>query len=341
MEEAAPSVEGWIVILVDDFIFGGRTARYHHKVAELRETFKFGKWQSLQQGSELRFGGRSIRQDADYNVFVDVAHYVQKIERVDLPKERFKDKDAPAEGHELQSYRRLLGALLWAARGALPQVIGDTSMLTSRCNKLKIQDIVMTNCILVKAQQLSRPLRVASIPYKDLLWTAWTDVSLANAEELQSQASYVIGLGERENLLACRPGKVSIVCYGSHRLQRVVSSSTMAEALSLSAGVAQLEYWMKWWLEIQVRNIDKRCNQTVPRGVIWTDNKGVHDCLNKEGFSRMEKRTSLELAVIQNTLVNCHMDLRWLPHELNVDDSLTKLNGHSESLCKGSLLMAP
>eukprot|EP00971_Amphidinium_carterae_P204740 4063280-Amphidinium_carterae.1 len=46
----------------------------------------------------------------------------------------------------------------------------------------------------------------------------------------------------------------------------------------------------------------------------------------------MEKRTTLELAVIQNTLVNCRIELRWLPHELNVADSLTKLNGHSESL---------
>eukprot|EP00971_Amphidinium_carterae_P117580 2329471-Amphidinium_carterae.1 len=70
----------------------------------------------------------------------------------------------------------------------------------------------------------------------------------------------------------------------------------------------------------------------MPRGVVWTDNKGVHDCLNKEGFSKMEKRTTLELAVIQNTLVNCRIELRWLPHELNVADSLTKLNGHSESL---------
>eukprot|EP00971_Amphidinium_carterae_P205052 4069609-Amphidinium_carterae.1 len=351
--EYEPTFEGWIVILVDDFIFGGRTERYHHKVSELRRTFRFGKWQSLRQGSELRFGGRTIKQDGDYNVHVDVTHYVQKIPRIELTKERLKNKEATAGDQELQSYRRLLGALLWAARGALPQIIGDISMLTSRCNQLTIQDIVMANRILTKAQQLSRPLRLASIPYKDLLWMAWTDSSLANAEGLQSQASYVIGLGERENLLACRPGKVSVICYGSHRLQRVVASSTMAEALALSAGVSQLEYWMKWWLlahhpwsmqevsdmfqqvgnrEIQIRSIDKRCNTRVPRGVIWTDNKGVHDCLNKEGFSKMEKRTTLELAVIQNTLVNCHMELRWLPHELNVADSLTKLNGHSESL---------
>eukprot|EP00971_Amphidinium_carterae_P333795 6468732-Amphidinium_carterae.2 len=281
-EEQVPSIEGWIVILVDDFIFGGNTTRYHRKIKELREVFKFGKWQSLRQGNELRFGGRSIRQDAEYNVYVDVTHYVRKIERIELSKERLKDKEASATDQELQGYRRLLGALLWAARGALPQVIGDISMLTSRCNQLMIQDIVMANRVLAKAQQLSKPLQLASIPYRDLLWTAWTDSSLANAEGLQSQASYVIGLGEREKLLACKPGRVSIICYGSHRLQRVVASSTMAEALALSAGVAQLEYWMKRWLlahhpwsmqevshrfqqaearEIPLKNIDKRCNQ--------------------------------------------------------------------------------
>eukprot|EP00971_Amphidinium_carterae_P155227 3078163-Amphidinium_carterae.1 len=192
--ESTPSIEGWIVILVDDFIFGGHSSRYHQKVTELRKTFKFGKWQSLMKGSELRFGGRSIQQDEGFNVSVDVTHYVQKIERIELSRDRVKNKDASAEAHELQSYRRLLGALLWAARGALPQIIGDISMLTSRCNQLKVQDIVMANRILTKAKQLSRPLKLASVPYKDLLWTAWTDASLANAEGLQSQASYVIGL---------------------------------------------------------------------------------------------------------------------------------------------------
>eukprot|EP00971_Amphidinium_carterae_P246374 4893367-Amphidinium_carterae.3 len=155
-DEQDPCIEGWIVILVDDFIFGGNTARYHSKVKELGNMFKFGKWQSLRQGNELRFGGRSIRQDAECNVYVDVTHYVRKIERIELPKERLKDKEASATDQELQSYRRLLGALLWAARGALPQVIGDISMLTSRCNQLKVQDIVMANRILAKAQQQSK-----------------------------------------------------------------------------------------------------------------------------------------------------------------------------------------
>eukprot|EP00971_Amphidinium_carterae_P333663 6468495-Amphidinium_carterae.2 len=110
-----------------------------------------------------------------------------------------------------------------------------------------------------------------------------------------------------------------------------------------------MEYWMNWWRfavsrdhvrkseredprEIQIRALDSR-KEVKPRvASVWTDSKGLHDALHKEGYSKVEKKTALECVVIQDTLRVMEGECRWLPHTHNIADALTKLHGHGELL---------
>eukprot|EP00971_Amphidinium_carterae_P092564 1833192-Amphidinium_carterae.1 len=79
--------------------------------------------------------------------------------------------------------------------------------------------------------------------------------------------------------------------------------------------------------------IDVRLQRTNVKGIVWTDNKGLHDTIQKDGVhGKLEKRAALELAVIKDNLEAAEIECRWLPHQLNVSDVLTKTGGHGEEL---------
>eukprot|EP00971_Amphidinium_carterae_P175598 3480571-Amphidinium_carterae.4 len=65
------------------------------------------------------------------------------------------------------------------------------------------------------------------------------------------------------------------------------------ETVALSEGIAALEFWMQWWAHawklnahtmaiakvrtIVPKAIDMRMQQKSIKGIVWTDNKGLHE----------------------------------------------------------------
>ena len=60
-----------------------------------------------------------------------------------------------------------------------------------------------------------------------------------------------------------------------------------------------------------------------------TDAKSMYDNLVREQYSRAEKRAALELCVIKDSLDSLGGKARWVPHEENPVDCMTKIKGNA------------
>ena len=59
-----------------------------------------------------------------------------------------------------------------------------------------------------------------------------------------------------------------------------------------------------------------------------TDAKSLYDALHQEQYTGAEKRAALEVCVIRDSLESLGGKARWVPHDKNPVDCLTKLSGN-------------
>ena len=63
-----------------------------------------------------------------------------------------------------------------------------------------------------------------------------------------------------------------------------------------------------------------------------TDAKSMYDNLTREQYSGAEKRAALELCVIKDSLQSLGGTARWVPHERNPVDCMTKVKGNAVTM---------
>ena len=84
--------------------------------------------------------------------------------------------------------------------------------------------------------------------------------------------------------------------------------------------------------DIQLQSIMTEPKSDLPQLLAVSDSKSMFDKLIVEQFTNAEKRAALEVAVIRDSLRSLGGQPRWVPHELNVSDCLTKKKGNSAPL---------
>lgn len=155
--------------------------------------------------------------------------------------------------------------------------------------------------------------------------------------------------------------KVSILSWRSSKLRRRVASTLASEALAFSQALAEVE-----WVQIMIRDVMygdvlrrdwmQSLNPYVPvlrencelhqrlQQCHVTDAKSLFDSLQKKSpSSRQDRRTSIELSIIIESMAKSRSALRWAPHPRMIADSLTKddiskTNGALEDLLRTSKL---
>jgi hypothetical protein len=63
-----------------------------------------------------------------------------------------------------------------------------------------------------------------------------------------------------------------------------------------------------------------------------TDAKSLYDNLVREQYSGAEKRAALEMCVIKDSLESLGGSARWVPHDVNPTDCMTKLKGNASQM---------
>ena len=119
----------------------------------------------------------------------------------------------------------------------------------------------------------------------------------------------------------------------------------------MSEGLADVE-WVASWIglaknlsydlrkrhqlnrELQITSImSKRPDDELEQEILCvTDAKSLYDNLTREQFTGAERRAALEVSVIRESLMALGGQARWIPHEENPSDCLTKLKGNASRL---------
>ena len=148
----------------------------------------------------------------------------------------------------------------------------------------------------------------------------------------QAQAGYVIMFADVP-LLAGLAAPMTLVSWRSHRVKRVVTCASAADAMGLSEATAQGDCVRALWSEVvlglSLREWRER--KDVPPLMSVTDSKGNYDHLHNETVGPSEDRWgAIDQAIIREDLSRPQMFLRWVDGKAQVADALTKLHGDGD-----------
>ena len=221
-----------------DLLGGGVGDRFHQAVEDRKRTLKFGEWAELQQQS-CEYGGRTLRQEAGYSFRVSMHRYLRERAReIRLERGRCKNPEADADESETTAMRGL--KINCAVREEMPQGGGDAPLLSATLPTPRIKDLQEANACLRRLLQDEVPLVIHSIPLDRLRLVCFADSSLGNARGGASQTAHMICAADQDILIG-KEAPVSILTYGSHRMQRAGSSTLLMEANPMSGGLADAE----------------------------------------------------------------------------------------------------
>ena len=181
------------------------------------------------------------------------------------------------------------------------------------------------------------PLTFKPIDLATAKIVVFTDSSWANAEELKSQAGYMVFLagagGETVN-----GDDVSLLDWRSHRIKRQCRSTLAAETMSMDAGVDAAVYSRELFAEILIKDyVPSQCGR-LPSDLLSviavTDCRSLYDLLVKDGpvSSTQEKRLAIDIGGLKETAGEFDEDqerlneiFRWIATEAQWADHLTKV----------------
>ena len=292
--------EGFIVIEVDDIAEAG-SEEHMKRMRELEATLKFGKVEDLQTDQGTNYAGRFLRQLPDFSFESNMDEFIYTRLEPIVPQRKVLKKDASkvklSESEKTQ-LRGLIASLNWVSREGRPDASSAASILASAFPEPTMEHI----------------------------------------------------LGEN--------APVSLVQWRSKRLRRKASSSLLCESISMSAATGALERLDSFFQSICQSNFNPRRKQLTedqyleasgkatviasdserfqdPHGVCVMDAKSLFDALCSEQSQGEDDRSALEIAIIRESLSDCRSRPRWVPHNCNPADSLTKFaGGHHEPLLK-------
>eukprot|EP00971_Amphidinium_carterae_P291424 5785768-Amphidinium_carterae.1 len=343
-------LEGIMLVQVDDILVGGVHSDFVKAMTELQKSFQFGKWKSLSQGTD--FNGRHLKQVKD-EIHVDMIEYLAKLKQIPVEK---KEEIHPGV---VTQYRALLGALSWATRAAIPQGVGDCSILASQTTCLTWADVKELNLTLLKLQETVTKMRVMRMPEKKTL-LVFCDASLSNLKDARTQVAMVMGWIDTETYRQRGASRFSIQEWYSKKYPRAVSSTLCTEAAAMSMALAAAE-WLVTWNDmcycqdyeqaerkarlLPIQHIQKEKEPFMDRIVVVTDSKSIYDVLAKKSVGGIDKRAGLELQVVLDSLATFKGCCRWVPHARNIADAMTKLRANwpplLEAIHQGRIAITP
>ena len=212
-----------------------------------------------------------------------------------------------------------------------------------------MEDVLVTNTVvdLLKAKDIT--MRIHAIPEEKLRHILIADSSFDPSGKVKPQHGWIQGLTTPDLNLG-KTSPVSMIAWRSKRLRRKAGSTTLCESISLSTALAAMEKQYAMLLSMRFSRFDPRSlvedeeismglrgSPTViasenpryidPDTVAIIDAKSVYDSTanTEQQFQGEDDRAALEAAIIHESLAKLKARLRWVPHNYNPADSLTKL----------------
>ncbi|CAE7228874.1 pol [Symbiodinium sp. CCMP2592] len=356
-DEPNQSTQGVLVIEVDDVIEGG-DQHHRQQMASLEDSITFGKAINLQE-KESSYAGKSLKQLPDFGFEIHMDEYIySRMSPVSLTRKVLK-KDAaqcPLDEAEKSQLRGVLATLTWVGREGRPDSAAASSILAAAFPEPTVETIYLANEVVRQLKQHPVRLRIRPIPEDAVRNVLISDAAFDTSGREKSQHGFLLGFTTPDLNLG-KPAPLNLMLWRSRRLRRKAASSMLCEALSLSAATACLEKQDALWDALRLSSFNPRQRQrqeeevlelqgrsTVissesdlfrdPRSVVVIDAKALYDSLLNDQAGECE-RSNLEIAVIKESLQVCKSRPRWVPHNMNPADALTKYPGaHLEPLVR-------
>ena len=345
---------GIIILEVDDLLESGDEL-HRSKMKELEQRLRFGRVINLQEvegGSG--YAGRRLQQGPDFSFTYSMDDYVAnrlqevKVSRRVLKKDASKIKLNEDEETQL---RGVIASINWSAREGRPDGAAAASLLSGVFPEPTYQDLLNTNTVvnLLKGRQVS--IKIHSIPEKKVRHVLIADSSFDPSGKSKPQHGWLQGI-TTPDLNAGKFAPISLISWRSKKLRRKAGSTTLCESISLSTALAAMEKQVAMWKSFQYSRFDPKMiaeeldveiqrglrgpptviaaenpTFTDPDVVAIIDAKSVFDSTSsaEKQFQGEDDRAALESAIIQESLAKMRSRLRWLPHNYNPADGLTKL----------------
>ena len=130
-------LHGMVAVEVDDLLMFGDEV-HEGKMKQLQKRFVFGKIEPIGEDG-VNFNGRRLRQQGD-TILIDMKAFVEeRMDLVEIPKERMKQKDQRLTEEETNLVRKACGSLNWAGREGRPDAAAAASMFSSRTSRTSIK----------------------------------------------------------------------------------------------------------------------------------------------------------------------------------------------------------
>ena len=324
----SPQVHGVLGIHVDDGI-GGGDGYFSQVIEKLRKIYSFGSYEE----GEFTFTGIRFRQWDDSSIEMDQSRYIEKIDPIQIPRERRNNPTATLTEAEVKELRRLNGSLQYAAVHTRPDIAAKVGYLQSKVTKGQVQHLIEANRVLHEAKVHAVSLMIVPIQENHVTFCTFSDASFASTKDNNSyQGTLVVATDWR--MLANESAVLVPVAWSSRKIARVVRSTLSAEVVSLCGSVDRMSWIRLFWEWIKDPSVDIAQPDDVlkraPQASLVTDCKSAYDIATKTAVpSCTELRTQLECLLLRERLQeNCL--IRWVHSRAVLADCLTKVMDSSK-----------
>ncbi|CAJ1427620.1 unnamed protein product [Effrenium voratum] len=326
-----------IVIEVDDVLEAGNV-EHQRWMSALETMLKFGKAVELRSDAAgTGFAGRRVWQEADFSFSITMQDYIQsclKPVRLENKTLKCQAKDEVLSAEEVSQLRGTLASINWVAREGRPDASAAASILAGCFPTPSVADAMEANRVVSKIKGHNIQLKIHSFPEEDLRHLLIADSSFDPTGKSKPQHGWLQAT-TTDQLNLGKAAPVSLITW------RYVA---MLESLRFS------RYSPRQRLEIEddgglqgEASVIASENPTFrdPSMIAVIDAKSVFDSVKNEQAQGEDDRAALEVALIKESLSKVRGRIRWVPHNENPADMLTKGSGaHEEPMMSMMRLLA-
>lgn len=316
-------VHGVLGVHVDDGLCAG-DQEFEKVLKLLEQKFPFGS----KRHKNFVFTGIQVNQDDKGRIHLDQKEYVNRIDPIQIDRNRRKQENETVNDKEKQDLRGIIGSLQYAATNTRPDLSARLSLLQARINCATIRDLLEANRLLSDAKKHGDTrITYEPISTDDLRFIVYSDASFASREKQQSQKGGII-LAAHRQVMNQQPAGASPIVWYSKKISRVVASTLAAETFALSHAIDLLD-WIRlsweWLLNPMVpwKEPEKVWKNSHP-SIAVTDCKSLYDVIVKNATPQcQEHRTLIEALVIKDHVQN-GTRMHWVHSAAQLADTLTK-----------------
>jgi hypothetical protein len=323
LRDAGNQLIGVMGVHVDDTAVGGMGPIFEKSIAQLKPRFPYRKWR---RGAG-EFCGALYQQDpVSKEIVMTQQHFAETLKPAFIPKSARPETLLGAS--QTRVLRGINGSLNWLSNQSRPDLSVQTSLSQQCFPKPRIGNLRDANNAVRRAKQhKDLTIRFQSIDPSQLTICCHSDAAFANVG-VHTQAGYVLAFVDRKiHAGHMYPWVPAIWC--SYRLPRAVSSTLGGEAQAMAAASGSVEWLTLLMLETLEGHFalkDARAKLQHRPPIYATDCKSLFDHLISPSAptSIDDRRTSIDVVIIRESLSCTAGVIRWLPTNRMLADALTK-----------------